>query len=56
MNTIQPRRQRITIHKTVILSVVFYDCETWRRIQLDGVGEKKFRSKRNDVTGDERIP
>jgi hypothetical protein len=54
---------KISIHKTIILPVVLYGCETWSltlreehrlRVFENRVLRKIFRPKRNEVTGEWR--
>jgi len=58
-----PKKLKIKIHRTIILSVVFYGCETWslilreeRRLRVfeNRVLRKIFGPKRDEMTGEWR--
>jgi hypothetical protein len=60
---LQSKNLKIKIHRTTILPVILYGCETWlltlreeRRLRVFGnsVLRRIFGSKRNDVTGEWR--
>jgi hypothetical protein len=59
-SSLLPRNIKIRIHKTIILPVVLYGCETWSltlreeyrlRVFENRVLRRIFGPKRNEVTG-----
>jgi hypothetical protein len=52
--TLKPSKNiKITIHRTIIVIVVLYGCETWSLTLLEEYGQRifeKFGPKRDDVT------
>ena len=62
-SSLLPKKLKIKIHRTIILSVVFYGCETWslilreeRRLRVfeNRVLRKIFGPKRDEMTGEWR--
>jgi hypothetical protein len=56
-----PKKKKIRVYRTVILSVVLYGCETWsltlreeQRLRMleNRVMRRIFGPKRDEVTGD----